>query len=82
MNLPSAVTRHLTDLTATLGRDNDRARMALSRLVDQVVQQRHGDRLMAEVTGNLKSLLDLDESFGEDGAGRPAQALATRFRVA
>lgn len=71
VSLSSAVTRHMTDLKATLGRDNDRARKALSKLVSQVVLRRHGDRLMAEVQGNLKALLDLDESFGNDGAGSP-----------
>lgn len=43
VSLSSAVTRHLTDLKATLGRDNDRARKALSKLVSQVVLRRHGD---------------------------------------
>jgi hypothetical protein len=72
----SAVTRHITDLKATLGRDNARARKALSRLVNQVVLRRHGDRLMAEVQGNLKALLDLDERFGNAGAGSPTLSLA------
>jgi hypothetical protein len=73
VSLSSAVTRHMTDLRATLGRDNDRARRALSKLVSQVVLRRNGDRLMAEVQGNLKALLDLGERFGNIGAGSPAR---------
>jgi hypothetical protein len=75
VDLSSVVTRYMTDLRATFGRDNDRARKALSKLVDQVVLRRHGDRLMAEVRGNLKGLLDLEESFGNAGAGRGIFAL-------
>ena len=31
---------------------------------------------MAEVTGNLKALLDLDESLGNAGAGSPTPSVA------
>ena len=48
---------------------------ALSKLVKKVVLRRHGDRLRAEVTGNLQALLDLDEAFGNGGAGSPSRSL-------
>ena len=71
----------MTDLRATLGRDNDRARKALSKLVSQVVLRRNGDRPMAEVQGNVKALLDLDERFGNVGAGRGILSLSPRPRA-
>jgi hypothetical protein len=71
----------MADLRATLGRNNDRARKALSKLVSQVVLRRNGDRLMAEVQGNLKALLDLGERFGNVGAGRGILPLSPRPRA-
>jgi hypothetical protein len=73
--LSTTVMRHLADLRIAFGRDNDRARSALRKLVSQVVLRRHGDRIMAEVTGNLKALLDLDEVVENDGAGRGISSL-------
>jgi hypothetical protein len=73
--LSTTVMKHLAVLRVAFGRDNERARSALRKLVSQVVLRRHGDRLMAEVTGNLKSLLDLD-AVENDGAGRASQALS------
>ena len=35
-----------------------------------VVLRRHGNRLMAEGTGNLKALLDLDDAVENDAVGR------------
>lgn len=67
--LSTTVMKHLADLRVTFGRDSDRARSTLRKLVSQVVLRRHGDRLMAEVTGNLNKLLDLD-AVENDGAGR------------
>jgi len=74
--LSTTVMKHLADLRVAFGRDNDRARSALRKLVSQVVLRHHGDRLMAEVTGNLKFLLDLD-AVENDGAGSPSTALSS-----
>lgn len=62
--------RHLADLRLAFGRDNDRARKALSKLVSELVLRRQGDRLMAEVRGNLRGLMDLDDVVDNAGAGR------------
>src|SRR5262249_47340780 len=70
--LSTTVMKHLADLRIAFGRDNDRARSALRKLVSQVVLRRHGDRLMAEVTGNIKDLIAIDDEaldVEKDGSG-------------
>jgi hypothetical protein len=73
--LSTAVMRYLADLRIAFGQDHDRARSVLRKLVSQVVLRRHGDRLMAEVTGNLRALLDIDDVVENDGAGRGISSL-------
>ena len=73
--MSTTVMRHLADLRIAFGRDNVRGTSAPRKLVSQVVLRCHGDRLMAEVTGNLKDLLDLDEGVENDGAGRGISSL-------
>src|SRR5262249_53910933 len=70
--LSTTVMKHLADLRIAFGRENDRARSALRKLVSQVVLRRHGDRLMAEVTGNIKDLIAIDDEaldVEKDGSG-------------
>lgn len=68
--LPSTVEAYLKDLKGTLGRDTDRARGLLARLVGRIALRRMGDRLVAEMAGNLPGLINLDGCLGKDGAGR------------
>lgn len=68
--LPSVVERYLVDLRGTLGRDTDRARSLLAKMVGQITLKRDGDRLIAELRGNLPALLELDEGLDNPGAGR------------
>lgn len=51
--LPSVIEGYLRDLKGTLGRDPDHARTLLATLVGPITLRREGDRVVAEVTGNL-----------------------------
>ncbi len=70
--LPSVVEDYLGDLRGTLGRDTDRARALLTKMVGKVKLRKVGNRLVAEVRGNVLGLLDVEgeERFGSRGAGR------------
>lgn len=67
-----AIGRGACAISADLGKDTDRARALLAKMVGKVILRRDGDRLIGEVKGNLPGLLDLEgeESFGSGGAGR------------
>ena len=68
--LPHVVEKYLKDLKGTLGRDPDRARQLLATLLGPIVLHREGDHMMAEVRGNLRGLLELEEApFGKSGSG-------------
>ena len=68
---PAIVERDLRDLKGTLGRDTDRARMILERLIGKVTLRREGGRVVAEIGGNLPGLLNLETSWVDSfGAGR------------
>ena len=67
--LPAVVERYLSDLKGVLNRDNARARHILAKLIGEVILRRHGDRLVAELRGNLHGILDL--SCDSSGAGSP-----------
>jgi hypothetical protein len=68
--LPSVVERYLNDLKGSLGRDTERARSLLAKLVGRITLRRDGDRLVAELQGNLPALLELDDELYNRGAGR------------
>ncbi len=59
--LPSVVERYLKDLRGTLGRDTERSRTLLAKLVGHITLRRDGDKLVAEMKGNLPALLEMDE---------------------
>ncbi len=68
--LPSLVELYLTDLKRSLGRDTERARSLLAKLIGQVTLRRDGQRLVAEVQGNLSGLLELnDQPLYKGGSG-------------
>jgi len=58
--LPSAVEMCLRDLRGTLGTDPDYARGLLAKLIDSITLRKEGDRLFADVRGNITGLLGLD----------------------
>jgi hypothetical protein len=67
--LPSVVEMYLRDFKGTLGKDTDKARGLLAKMIGHVTLRRHGDHLVAELRGNLTGLLDLDDC-DNSGAGR------------
>lgn len=64
--LPSVIETYLRDLRAVLGRDTERARNLLQRLLGDVVLRADQYGLIAEIRGNLNAAVDVDS----DGAGR------------
>jgi site-specific DNA recombinase len=70
--LPSLVQLYLNDLKGSLGRDTDRARALLAKLIGRVTLRREGQRLVAELQGNLSGLLELDDQpLYKGGSGGP-----------
>ena len=67
--LPSVVELYLRDLKGTLGKDTDKARGLLAKMIGHVTLRRNGDHLVAELRGNLNGLLNLDDC-DNSGAGR------------
>jgi len=65
--LPVTVKRYLRELKQVLNRDNTRARHILATLIGEVILHRHGDRIVADLRGNLRGILDL--SCDSSGAG-------------
>ncbi len=72
---------YLKDLRGTLGRDTDRARVLLAKLVGHITLRRDGDSLVAELRGNLPALLEMDEPLYNRGAGRGILSLPPRPRA-
>ena len=71
----SSINRYLEDLRGALETDTDRARRLLVKMLGKVTLRRDGTRLLADVKGDLPSLLDVDEEvFGRAGAGRENQS--------
>jgi len=68
--LPSVVEGYLKDLRGSLGRDPERARGLLAKLLGPITLRRDGDKLVAEMRGNLPALLELDEGLYNRDAGR------------
>jgi len=73
--LPSLVELYLADLKGSLGRDTERARGLLAKLVGQITLKRDGDRLVAELRGNLPAILELEDELYNRGAGRGISSL-------
>ena len=72
-----SIGRYLEDLRGALETKTDRARRLLAKMLGKVTLRRDGTRLLADVKGDLPSLLDVDEEvFGRAGAGRGIQALS------
>jgi len=59
----------LSNCCGTLGRDTERARSLLAKLVGPITLRRDGHRLVAELRGNLPALLELDDELYNRGAG-------------
>jgi hypothetical protein len=76
-NLTSAVEMCLRDLRGTLETDPDYARGLLAKLIDSITLRKEGDRLFADVRGNITGLLGLDSEYDNRGAGSPSLTLAT-----
>lgn len=70
---PSVIETYLRDLRAVLGRDTERARNLLQRLLGDVVLRADQYGLIAELRGNLNATVDVDS----DGAGRGILHLPT-----
>jgi hypothetical protein len=68
--LPEAVERYARELRRVMGRDTDRARFPLSRLLGDVILRPDRQGLVAEVRGNLAVLL---EDLPSIGAGSPSR---------
>ena len=64
--LPGLVERYVRDLRSVLGRDTERARTMLVRLLREVVVRPDGDGLVAELQGNVTAAA----GFETTGAGR------------
>ncbi len=71
------VERHLKGLRGTLGRNLERARELLAKLLGPITLRRDGNRLIAELRGNLPALLGLDNKLYNSGAGGPSWRLLT-----
>lgn len=68
--MPSVVERYLKDLRGSLGRDPERARELLAKLLMPITLRREGNRLIAEMKGNLPALLEMDgEALYNRGSG-------------
>ena len=69
--IPTVIAGYLHDLRKTLGRDTERARTILSRLVGQITLQSVKDGLVAEVRANVPGILNPQElRYCQNGAGR------------
>jgi site-specific DNA recombinase len=66
--LPTVVETYLKDLKGSLGRDTERARSLLAKLIGQVTLRRDGNQLVAELRGNLPAPLELDDKLYNHGA--------------
>lgn len=66
---PSMIDTHIKDLRTILYLDTDRARLMLSKLVGQIVLRPEEDGLVAEIRGNVGSLLNVEPGI-PNGAGR------------
>ncbi len=61
---------YLEDLKGSLGRDTDRARSLLAKLIGRVTLRRKGQGLVVELQGNLLGLLELDnQPLHKGGSG-------------
>lgn len=74
--LPSVVIRYLTDLRTSLRRDPERARGLLGKLLGPITLRRDGDKLVAEMRGNLPALLEVEgEALYNPGSPNPLRTL-------
>jgi hypothetical protein len=78
--LPSVVEGYLKDLRGSLGRDPERARELLAKLLGPITLRREGNKLVAEVRGNLPTLLDMNDALYKCGAGSPSR-IVPYYRV-
>jgi hypothetical protein len=58
--LPSVVEGYFKDLKGSLGCDPERARELLAKLLGPITLRRDGDKLIAEMRGNLPVLLEME----------------------
>jgi hypothetical protein len=75
--LPSVVEGYLQDLRGLLGRDPERARELLAKLLGPIRLRRDGDNLVAEMISNLPAPLEMGGealyNFGSMGPSRDIQ---------
>ncbi len=80
--LPSVVEGYLKDLRGSLGRNPERARELLAKLLGPITLRRDGDRLVAEMKGNLPALLEMDvEPLYNRGSPNPLRELYNKWPV-
>lgn len=75
--VPGLVRKYLDDLHGLIGREPDRARTILQKLVGEVTLQPTDEGLDAVVRGNIPGILNLDKWYCTTGAGSPFLPLAT-----
>ncbi len=79
--LPTVIEGSLRDLRKTLDTNPTRARGLLATLLGPIPLYRRGDRVVAELRGNLPGLLDLDPHWDKSGAGRGILSISPRPRA-
>lgn len=69
--LPALIEHHLRDLQSVVGKEPDRARVILQKLIGDVTLQPNKEGLEAVLRGNVPGILNLDERYCTTGAGSP-----------
>jgi len=68
--LPTVIEESLRNLREIVDTNPSRARGLLATLLGPIPLHRRGERVIAELRGNLPRLLDLDPHWDKSGAGR------------
>jgi len=74
----SVIERYLLDLQATFSTSMDEVRRMLRLSLAKIVLRRDGQYLVAEITGDYTSILNLGEYVRSIGAGSSFRTLFTR----
>jgi len=68
--LPGLIEGYLRDLQRVVGKEPDRARVIVQKLIGEVTMEPNNKGLEAVLRGNLASVLNLEEKYCTTGAGR------------